>query len=132
MESNYMIDIPNAEKLQGYLYKMADIYDDEYNYETRTLTRKLFIGLPDPNQIFDFCANILTTTKMEKEIIIISLIYIERFIFNTGLLINCRNWKRLMFTSLLIASKVSESINLCRYGMMILLRTLTLYKYLKT
>jgi len=43
---------------------------------------------------------------MEKEVIIIALIYIERFIFNTGVLINSRNWRRLLFISLVIASKV--------------------------
>ena len=45
-------------------------------------------------------------TKMEKEIIIITLIYLERFMFNTGLLINSRNWKRLLFTAMIIASKI--------------------------
>jgi hypothetical protein len=43
---------------------------------------------------------------MEKEVIIISLIYMERFIFNTGVLINSRNWKRILFTSLIVASKI--------------------------
>jgi len=46
-------------------------------------------------------------TKMEKEVIIISLIYVERFIFNTGVLMNQRNWKRLLFTAMVIASKVN-------------------------
>jgi len=101
-----MIDIPDAEKLQGYLYKMAEIYDDEYVYDTKSLNKKMYIPLPDPNIIYEFCANVLISTKMEKEVIIISLIYVERFIFNTGILINSRNWKRLLFTALIIASKV--------------------------
>jgi hypothetical protein len=48
----------------------------------------------------------MVMTKMEKEVIIISLIYIERFIFNTGLLLNSRNWRRLLFTCMLVASKI--------------------------
>jgi len=69
-----MIDIPDAEKLQGYLYKMAEIYDDEYVYDTKSLNKKMYIPLPDPNIIYEFCANVLISTKMEKEVIIISLI----------------------------------------------------------
>jgi len=129
MESNYIVDIPDAGKLKGYLYKMTEIYDDEYMYDTKTLIKRLYIPLPDPNQIFEFCANILLSTKMEKEVIIISLIYIERFIFNTGILINSRNWKRLIFISLVIASKVFNYLK-NRYGMMIHLKIITSFKSL--
>jgi len=89
---------------------MAEVYDDEYNYATKSSNRKTFIPIPDPNVIFDFCANIMIMTKMEKEVIIISLIYIERFLFNTGILMNARNWKRLIFIALVIASKVIKII----------------------
>ena len=67
---------------------------------------KRYAPMPDPNQIFEFCTNVIISTKMEKEVIIICLIYLERFIFNTGILINSRNWRRLLFTSLIIASKI--------------------------
>ena len=43
---------------------------------------------------------------MEKEVIVLSLIYIERYIFNTGLLITSRNWRRILLTSMIIASKL--------------------------
>jgi hypothetical protein len=45
-------------------------------------------------------------TKMEKEIIIISLIYLERLIFRSGLLICRRNWRRLIFIIMVVASKI--------------------------
>ena len=43
---------------------------------------------------------------MEKEVIVLSLIYIERYIFNTGLLLTSRNWRRILLTSMIISSKL--------------------------
>ena len=106
MESNYIFDITSAEKLKNFLMKTAEIYDDDYNYGQSKITHKRYAPMPDPNQIYEFCANIIISTKMEKEVIIICLIYIERFIFNTGILMNSRNWRRLIFTALIIASKI--------------------------
>ena len=47
-------------------------------------------------------------TKMKKEIIIITLLYLERFIFNTGLLLTSKNWRRIIFITMAIASKILE------------------------
>jgi len=106
MESNYVIDIANAEKLKNFILKTSEVYDDDYDYISAKILHKRFVQTPDPQAIFEFAANIMILTKMEKEVIIISLIYMERFIFNTGVLINSRNWKRILFTSLIIASKI--------------------------
>jgi hypothetical protein len=43
---------------------------------------------------------------MEREVAIICLCYIERLIQRTGLRINELNWKRLLFTCLILASKI--------------------------
>lgn len=107
IESNYIIDIKDAEKLVNYLLKTCEIYDDDYIYTQHRISHKRYIQPPDPHHIYEFCANIMIMTKMEKEVIIICLIYVERFIFNTGVLMNPRNWKRLLFTAMVIASKVN-------------------------
>ena len=39
--------------------------------------------MPSKEVIKDFCKNIIITCKMEKEVIIISLIYIERLLLAT-------------------------------------------------
>jgi hypothetical protein len=106
MESNYIIDIKDADKLTSYLLKTCEIYDDDYLYSQLRISHKRYIQPPDPHNIYEFCANVMIMTKMEKEVIIICLIYVERFIFNTGILMNARNWKRLLFTAMVIASKV--------------------------
>jgi len=61
---------------------------------------------PSEEEIYNIAKNVLVRSKMEKECIIISLIYLERLIEKTGLYLNSQNWKRLLFTSLVIASKV--------------------------
>lgn len=107
IESNYIIDIKDADKLTSYLLKSCEVYDDDFIYSQNKIPHKRYVPPPEPTTIYEFCANIMIMTKMEKEVIIISLIYIERFIFNTGILVNSRNWKRLLFTGLVIASKVN-------------------------
>ena len=49
---------------------------------------------------------------MEKEIPILCLVYIERFLTKTGLLINFANWKRLTLISLILASKIWDDDSL--------------------
>jgi hypothetical protein len=49
---------------------------------------------------------------MEKEIPILCLIYIERFLTMSGLLMNYSNWKRLTLISLILASKIWDDDSL--------------------
>ena len=70
------------------------------------IAERRYIPPPDPQTIFDFMADIIILTKMEKEVIILSLIYIERLIFNTGILITSRNWRRILLTSMIISSRI--------------------------
>lgn len=49
---------------------------------------------------------------MEKEIPILCLIYIERFLTKSGLLMNFSNWKRLTLISLILASKIWDDDSL--------------------
>ena len=97
MESDYIIDASSIEKLKSYLLKQIEIFDDDYNYISDHIPIRKYVPPPDPQTIFEFCANIMILTKMEKEVIIISLIYLESFIFNTGLLLTSRNWRRIIF-----------------------------------
>lgn len=60
----------------------------------------------DKNFAKDYCKNVVVTTKMEKEVVILCLVYIERLIVRTNMYLNAINWKRITFTALLLASKV--------------------------
>ena len=106
MESDYIIDINTIDQFKIYLLKQMEIFDDDFIYSAMHIPTRKYVPPPDPQCIFEFCANIMILTKMEKEIIIIALIYIERLIFNTGLLLTNRNWRRLIFTVMVVASKI--------------------------
>ena len=106
IETNYIIDVDNINKFKEYLLKKFEVFDEDFLYYSMNIPLKRYMAPPDPQSIFDFCANIMILSKMEKEVIIISLIYIERLIFNTGFIINSRNWRKIIFIALIIASKI--------------------------
>lgn len=62
--------------------------------------------IPGEDEIYNISKNILIRSKMEKECSIISLIYIERLRTMTGICPTERNWKRLLFLCLVLASKI--------------------------
>ncbi|KRX00357.1 Cyclin-like protein [Pseudocohnilembus persalinus] len=66
----------------------------------------LFNETPTPDIISNFCKNILITSKMEKEVPIISLVYIERLLLNSQLGITGKNWRKIIFTAMVLASKI--------------------------
>jgi hypothetical protein len=63
-------------------------------------------GTPDEDAIYNYSKNVILRSKMEKEASIICLVYLERIIIRAGLRISALNWKRLLFTSLILASKI--------------------------
>ena len=105
-ESDYILDIVSIEELTYYLIKRSEIFDEDFNYMYMKIIERRYIPTPEPQTIFDFMADIIILTKMEKEVIVLSLIYIERLIFNTGLLLTSRNWRRILLTAMIISSKV--------------------------
>ena len=105
-ESDYILDIISIEELTYYLIKRAEIFDEDFNYMYMKIIERRYIPTPEPQTIYDFMADIIILTKMEKEVIVLSLIYIERLIFNTGLLLTSRNWRRILLTAMIISSKV--------------------------
>ena len=112
IETSYIIDAENIQDFKLFLLSKFEVFDEDYIYISNSIPVKRLMQSPDPQTIFEFCANIMLLTKMEKETIIVALIYIERLIFNTGLLITSRNWRKIIFTSLIIASKVWDDDSL--------------------
>ena len=65
-----------------------------------------YLEVPSERVIYKFCKKVLVYGKMEKEISILGLIYIEKLILKTGFLMNELNWRRVTFTAFILASKV--------------------------
>ena len=71
-----------------------------------------FMGEPAIVEIYYYCMYIIVSGRMEKEIPILCLIYIERFLRKSGLLMNHSNWKRITLISLILASKIWDDDSL--------------------
>jgi hypothetical protein len=61
--------------------------------------------VPDVNSIYNFSKNLIVRCRMEREVSIACLVYLERLVAKTGFRVSEVNWKRLLFTSLIMASK---------------------------
>ena len=70
------------------------------------------MGDPSIEEIYYYCKYVIVSGRMEKEIPILCLIYIERFLTKSGLLMNFANWKRLTLISLILASKIWDDDSL--------------------
>lgn len=68
--------------------------------------------MPSEAEIFEYCKYVTTSSKMENEIPIISLVYIERLLLKTGLLVNKYNWRRLALVTLCLGSKIWDDDSL--------------------
>jgi Cyclin len=62
--------------------------------------------------VYYYCKYVLISGRMEKEIPILCLIYLERLTVKTGILINSSNWKRLTLICLILASKIWDDDSL--------------------
>jgi len=67
---------------------------------------------PDESSVYNYCKNIILRCQMEREVIIVSLVYLERLVLKTGFRVNEANWKRLLFTALIVASKTWDDDSL--------------------
>jgi len=72
----------------------------------------VYLGDPSDEEMYYYCKYVIVSGRMEKEIPILCLIYLERFLTKTGLLMNHANWKRLTLISLLLASKIWDDDSL--------------------
>jgi hypothetical protein len=71
-----------------------------------------FVSNPTIEELYYYCKYVIISGRMEKEIPILCLVYIERFLTKTGVLMNHANWKRLTLISLILASKIWDDDSL--------------------
>lgn len=72
----------------------------------------MYLGDPSLEELYYYCKYVIISGRMEKEIPILCLVYIERFLTKTNLLMNFANWKRMTLISLLLASKIWDDDSL--------------------
>ena len=71
-----------------------------------------FVDVPTLEELYYCCKNVILAGRMEKEIPILCLVYLERFLTATGILMTGRNWRRLTLISLILASKIWDDDSL--------------------
>ena len=77
-----------------------DINIDKFKKEDLDTTPASF------EQIFNTIKQLTSLAKMESEIPIMALVYMEKLMKKTGILINENNWKRIVLITLCVASKI--------------------------
>jgi len=98
-------------KDESKILKEFSVFQVNYDFATQQFVElskvaKDYLEIPTEEEIYKFCKKILVYSKMEKEMPIIALIYIEKLMIRSRLLMNELNWRRFVFIALVIGSKV--------------------------
>jgi hypothetical protein len=116
MEMAIELNIASKQGLREALEFQMRIFDFSYDFEQDELTggesQLEHVMNPSLEEIYYYCKYVIITGRMEKEIPILCLIYLDRFTKKTGILINYSNWKRLTLITLIIASKIWDDDSL--------------------
>ena len=67
---------------------------------------------PTDRDIANYAKYVAIASKMENEIPIVALIYMEKILVKTGILLNKFNWKRILLVTMCTASKVWDDDSL--------------------
>ena len=104
----------NKEGFKELLRFQMRVFDQNYDFNKDELVggESMYMGDPAIEEIYYYCKYVIVSGRMEKEIPILCLIYIERFLTKSGLLMNFSNWKRLTLISLILASKIWDDDSL--------------------
>lgn len=98
--------------LKKYLKDTMLIFNERYSVELKEVEDDVEVMDPDFKLVYAYCRYVVIASKMEKEIPILALVYLERLLTKTGILINNLNWRRLVLTTLCIASKIWDDDSL--------------------
>lgn len=107
-------DVSSKQGFKQLLRFQMRIFDLNYDFDTDQLVggEAEYQGDPTLEELYYFCKYVIISGRMEKEIPILCLVYIERFLTKSGLLMNFSNWKRLTLISLILASKIWDDDSL--------------------
>jgi hypothetical protein len=112
-DGTFKIDVRTKEGFKDLIRWQMRQFDLNYDFETDQVIDGV---LPEENpsleELYYFCKYVIISGRMEKEIPILCLVYIERFLTKTGILLNHLNWRRVALISLCLASKIWDDDSL--------------------
>jgi len=97
---------------QNYSFDTESMLDLSMPTSSLALKEMYVSEKPTQEEIYYYSKYIVLSSRMEKEIPLVSLAYLERLWSKTGILINHWNWRRLMLISLTVASKIWDDESL--------------------
>lgn len=68
--------------------------------------------MPTEKYIAEYCKYVTIACKMENEIPVVCLVYLEKLLLTTGILLNKWNWRRIVLICLCLASKIWDDDSL--------------------
>lgn len=87
-------------------------FDERFDFETWILSSEKEVRIPSESEIVEYCKYVTLSSKMENEVPIIALIYIERLLKKASILVTKFTWKRLLLVCMTVASKVWDDDSL--------------------
>ena len=108
---NSYLDL-SKEGLQKYLKDSMLVFNERFSIEKQEIEDDVEVMEPTIDLLFRYCKYVIINSKMEKEIPLIALIYLERLLTRTGILMNKLNWRRLILVTMIIASKLWDDDSL--------------------
>lgn len=96
----------------NYDFDLEQMVDKDLWKSSISLVDTFVVQRPTQEEIYYYAKYIVLWSRMEKEIPLIALAYIERLWTKVGILINHWNWRRIMLIWLIIASKVWDDESL--------------------
>ena len=87
-------------------------FDERLEFDSEIFNEDQEVIEPSEEDIAAYSKYVTVASKMENEIPIIALVYIERLLKKTGILVNKYNWKRFLVVCLCVASKVWDDDSL--------------------
>jgi hypothetical protein len=108
------IDVKTKQGFKDLLRFQMRIFDQNYDFDRDQLVggESMYLGEPSLEELYYYCKYVIVSGRMEKEIPILCLVYVERFLTRSGCLLNHANWKRLTLISLTLASKIWDDDSL--------------------
>ena len=87
-------------------------FDERWDFDLDFLRQKREVLDPSAEDIAAYGKYVTIASKMENEAPVIALVYIERILAKTGILVNKYNWKRILLVCMCVASKVWDDDSL--------------------
>lgn len=109
-ESAY-VDV-SQDKMRDFAMSQLRHFDVRMEYDNLIFNEDQFVPMPSEKYIADYCKYVTIACKMENEIPIVCLVYIETLLLTTGILLNKWNWRRIVLICLTLASKIWDDDSL--------------------